>query len=483
MHLNIISRIIGVLLMIFSLTMAVPGGLSLLFHDGASHAFGTAFAVTFLSGLVFWLPNRRSQKRDLGIRDGFLVVSLFWTVLGLFGALPFLLSDQPDLSISEAVFESISGLTTTGATVIVGLDELPISILFYRQFLQWLGGIGIIVIAVAILPILGIGGMQLFRAEIPGPVKDTKLTPRIAGTAKLLFLMYLGLTIICSLSYWLAGMSAFDAICHAFSTIAIGGFSTHDASMGYFDSSLILMICSGFMVISGMSFATHFHACRGFRWRYYLQDSESKFYLSLLAIATMAISLELYHSETFSLKDSFIHGIFHTVSVATTAGFGAEDFSIWPSFLPMALIMLSFVGGCSGSTGGGIKVIRVMLVAKQGLREMRQLLHPNAVIPLKVGRHRVEAKVVSAVWSFVAIYIISFMLITLAMMAFGLDAITAFSATAASINNLGPGLGDVAQSYRSVSDTGKWILCYAMLLGRLEIFTLLVLFLPSFWRR
>lgn len=482
MHLSIICRIIGVLLMIFSLTMAVPGGLSLLFADGAFHAFASAFAVTFISGLVLWFPQRH-QRRDLGIRDGFLVVSLFWTVLGLFGALPFYLADHPGLSVSEAVFESISGLTTTGATVIVGLDELPISILFYRQFLQWLGGIGIIVIAVAILPILGIGGMQLFRAEIPGPVKDNKLTPRIAGTAKLLFLMYLGLTVLCSLSYWAAGMTPFDAICHAFSTVAIGGFSTHDASMGYFQSDLILMICSAFMVISGMSFATHFHSILQLRWRYYLQDSESKFYLSLLAISALAISLELYNRQTFDLGDSFVHGIFHTVSVATTAGFGAQDFSIWPSFLPMALIMLSFVGGCSGSTGGGMKVVRVMLVAKQGMREMRQLLHPSAVIPLKVGRHRVEAKVISAVWSFVAIYIISFMLITLVMMALGLDAVSAFSATAAAINNLGPGLGEVAQSYRSVSDTGKWILCYAMLLGRLEIFTLLVLFLPAFWRR
>lgn len=482
MHLTIVCRIIGVLLMIFSLTMAVPGILSLVFNDGASHAFAAAFGVSLCSGFLLWLPNRKAQQ-DLGIRDGFLVVSLFWTVLGLFGALPFYLSDHPRLTVSEAVFESISGLTTTGATVIVGLDELPISILFYRQFLQWLGGIGIIVIAVAILPILGIGGMQLFRAEIPGPVKNTKLTPRIAGTAKLLFLMYLGLTVACTVAYRLAGMSNFDAICHAFSTVAIGGFSTHDASMGYFDSPLILMICSLFMAISAMSFASHFHVFRHLQWRYYLQDSESKFYLSLLGIAALIVCLELYQSETFGLYDSVINGIFHTVSIATTAGFGAEDISLWPSFLPLALLMLSFVGGCSGSTGGGMKVVRVMLVAKQGLREMRQLLHPNAVIPLKVGRHRVEAKVVSAVWSFIGVYAISYFVMTLAMMAFGLDAVSAISATAAAINNLGPGLGEVAQSYRSVSDAGKWLLCYAMLLGRLEVFTLLVVFMPAFWRR
>ncbi|CAA0104526.1 Trk system potassium uptake protein TrkH [Zhongshania aliphaticivorans] len=482
MHLRIIGRIIGVLLMIFSLTMAVPAVISAWLNDGALNAFVTAFALTFSGGLLFWLANV-NQRHELSIRDGFLIVSLFWTVLGLFGALPFYLADNPGLSVSDAVFESISGLTTTGATVITGLDELPISILFYRQFLQWLGGIGIIVIAVAILPILGIGGMQLYRAEIPGPVKDNKLTPRITGTAKILFLMYVALTLVCTLAYWLAGMSFFDAITHSFSTVAIGGFSTHDASMGYFQSPLILMICSGFMLFAALSFTIHFHVWRSRSIFYYLKDSETSFYLIIVAIATLTISIYLYFSGTYALQDSIIHGVFHTISVVTTAGFGAEDFSIWPSFLPVAVIMLSFIGGCAGSTGGGMKVVRVMLIAKQGIREMKQLIHPNAVIPLKIGSHRVEAKIVSAVWSFVGIYMISFIMITLAMMACGLDALSAFSATAAAINNMGPGLGEVAASYRSVSDAGKWILCYAMLLGRLEIFTLLVLFLPSFWRR
>ncbi|MFT4917899.1 MAG: trk system potassium uptake protein TrkH [Zhongshania aliphaticivorans] len=482
MHLSIICRIIGMLLMIFSLTMAVPALLSIVFSDGALNAFVWAFTLTFCSGLLLWIGNLK-QRQELSIRDGFLVVSLFWTVLGLFGALPFYLADNPGLSISESVFESISGLTTTGATVITGLDELPISILFYRQFLQWLGGIGIIVIAVAILPILGIGGMQLYRAETPGPVKDNKLTPRITGTAKVLFLMYLALTGVCALAYWLAGMSIFDAIGHSFSTVAIGGFSTHDASMGYFNSPLILMICSAFMLFAGMSFTIHFHAWRGRSLKQYFQDSETKFYLSVIGIAIITISIYLFFSGTYSLSDSIVHGIFHTVSVATTAGFGAEDFSIWPSFLPVAVIMLSFMGGCAGSTGGGMKAVRVMLVAKQGIREMNQLIHPSAVIPLKIGTHRVESKVVSAVWSFVGVYMISFIIITLAMMACGLDSLTAFSATAAAINNMGPGLGEVAASYRSVSDAGKWILCYAMLLGRLEIFTLLVLLMPAFWRR
>jgi trk system potassium uptake protein TrkH len=482
MHLSIICRIIGMLLMMFSLTMAVPATIAAVTGDTALNAFVTAFTLTFCSGLLLWLPNFK-KRQELSIRDGFLVVSLFWTVLGLFGALPFYLADDPGLSVSEAVFESISGLTTTGATVITGLDELPVSILFYRQFLQWLGGIGIIVIAVAILPILGIGGMQLYRAETPGPVKDNKLTPRITGTAKVLFLMYLSLTVACTLAYWLAGMSLFDAISHSFSTVAIGGFSTHDASMGYFNSPLILMICSAFMLLAGMSFTIHFHVWRSRSIRHYLVDSETKFYLSVIIISVIIITLYLFTSGTYSATDSIVHGIFHTISIATTAGFGAEDFSIWPSFLPVAILLLSFMGGCAGSTGGGMKAVRVMLVAKQGLREMNQLIHPSAVIPLKIGTHRVASKVVSAVWSFVGVYMISFLLITLAMMACGLDFLTAFSATAAAINNLGPGLGDVAASYRSVSDTGKWILCYAMLLGRLEIFTLLVLLMPAFWRR
>lgn len=482
MHLSIICRIIGTLLMIFSFTMGVPALYSIGYNDGALNAFGSAFALTFSVGFVLWLFTRK-QSHDLGIRDGFLVVSLFWLVLGLFGALPFYLSEYPGLSASDAIFESISGLTTTGATVITNIDELPMSILFYRQFLQWLGGIGIIVIAVAILPILGIGGMQLYRAETPGPVKDNKLTPRITGTAKMLFMMYAGITICCALAYRLAGMTNFDAIGHAFSTVAIGGFSTHDASMGYFDSPLILIICSIFMVLAGLNFTVHFHVWRAKNLALYLRDSESKFFLSVLAIAAIIISVYLFFHSNYSLSNSLIQGIFHTISIATTAGFAAEDFSLWPGFIPFALITLSFIGGCAGSTGGGMKAVRVMLVAKQGLREMRQLIHPSAVIPLKIGKHRVEAKVVSAVWSFIAVYMMSFVAITWIVMACGLDFTSAISATAASINNMGPGLGDVAASYRSVSDGGKWILCYAMLLGRLEIFTLMVLFLPSFWRR
>lgn len=481
MHIKLIFKILGMLLMVFSLTLSTPLLVSLWYSDGTHTAFMMAFAITACAGAVMWAPFS-SQKGDLRTRDGFLITSLFWTVLGLFGSLPFLLAESPELSLSDAVFESLSGLTTTGATVITGLDELPKSILFYRQQLQWLGGIGIIVIALAVLPMLGVGGMQLYRAETPGPVKDSKLTPRITETAKALFLIYLILTASCGLAYWFAGMSMFDAICHAFSTIAIGGFSTHDASMGYFDSPAIMIIASLYMLVAGINFALHFHTLRHRDYKHYIQDSESRFYAYTIAGAAIIVVTYILMKGTYDLGDSILHGVFQTISIATTAGFATADFSAWPSFIPFLLLLLSFMGGCGGSTGGGMKAVRIMLIAKQGVREMSQLVHPNAVIPLKVGNRRVEAKVISAVWSFFAVYMFAFILILMLLMATGLDYTTAFSAVVASINNLGPGLGDVSAHYGDISSPAKWILCFSMLLGRLEVFTLLVLFTPAFWR-
>ena len=482
MHIALIFRILGMLLMVFSLTLFTPIAVSLWYDDGVYPAFLLAFAITVISGALMWMPTAR-QKADLRTRDGFLITSLFWTVLGLYGALPFLLAPNPELTVSDAVFESLSGLTTTGATVITGLDHLPKSILFYRQQLQWLGGIGIIVIAVAILPMLGIGGMQLYRAETPGPVKDSKLTPRIAETAKALFLVYVLLTATCAVAYWAAGMSSFDAICHAFSTIAIGGFSTHDASIGYFNSPAIMLIACLYMMIAGINFALHFYALRQSSYRHYVRDSESRFFAYTILGAAVIVVTYLILNSTYSIDEGLLHGLFQTISIATTAGFATTDFAAWPSFLPFMLIMLSFMGGCGGSTGGGMKAVRVMLMAKQGVRELSQLIHPNAVIPLKVGNRRVEAKVVSAVWSFFAVYVFAFILILFLLMATGLDYVTAFSAVVASMNNLGPGLGEVASNYGSISAPAKWILCFSMLLGRLEVFTLIVLFTPAFWRQ
>ena len=342
---------------------------------------------------------------------------------------------------------------------------------------------GIVALAVAVLPMLGIGGMQLYRAESPGPVKNDNLVPRLAETAKALWYIYLALTAACTVAFWAAGMTLFDAICHSFATVAIGGFSTHDASLGYFDSSLINLIATVFMLIAGVNFALHFTAWRTQSLRQYLRDPEFKFYLIILLVLSVATSVVLFTSATYSGFDSIIHGVFQSVSIATTTGFTTADFSQWPSFLPYMLIYASIIGACAGSTGGGMKVIRILLILKQGLREVQRLIHPNSIIPIKLGNTLVPDRVIEAVWGFFAVYVMVFLALLLALLATGLDVITAFSAVGAAINNLGPGLEGVSQNYSQLSDAAKWILCFAMLLGRLEIFTLLVLFLPMFWRR
>ncbi len=482
MRLRVIQKILGLLLAVFSLALLPPLLISLITGDGAFAAFAIAIGVTLAAGLGLWLPMRR-QQGDLKLRDGFLVVVLFWLVLGLTGAVPFLIADNPHMPPADAIFESMSGLTTTGATVIVGIDHLPPSILFYRQLLQWLGGMGIIVLAVAILPMLGVGGMQLYRAETPGPMKDSKLTPRITETAKTLWYIYVSLTCVCALGYFLGGMNLFDAIGHSFATVAIGGFSTHDASIGYFDSPAIEMVAVVFMFLAGINFSLHFLALRYRNLKPYFYDSEFRTYAVLLiavfVTCTVVLTLQsTHHSFVSALRDS----LFHTVSVGTTTGFTTASFQTWPIFLPLILLFLSFVGGCAGSTGGGMKVIRCLLLYKQGMREIKRLIHPNAILTIRMGDRAVGDRVVDAVWGFFATYVAVFVFLLLGLMATGLDQVTAFSAVAACLNNLGPGLGAVSAHYGDISDTAKYLLCLAMVLGRLEIFTLLVLFTPSFWR-
>jgi trk system potassium uptake protein TrkH len=483
MNWTVIQRILGLLLMVFSLTMLPPIFFSLLYADEAWLSFLEGFALTLAAGIVCWFPVHR-ERRELRLRDGFLVVASFWTVLGTFGAAPLYFDDSLSLSMTDAVFESISGLTTTGATVLTGLDELPRSILYYRQQLQWLGGMGIIVLAVAVLPMLGVGGMQLYRAETPGPVKDTKLTPRITETAKALWYVYLGFTITCFVFYMIAGMGWFDALCHAFSTVAIGGFSTHDLSIGYFDSAAVDLVAVVFMFFAGINFSLHFYAWRYVSIKHYSQDPEFRAYsFVLLVISVMVIAALLYFGTFGTAGDAIVNGLFQAVSIATTTGFTTSDFAAWPMAVPVLLIFASFVGGSAGSTAGGIKVIRWLLVYKQGMREIVRLVHPSAEIPVKLGNKAVPHRVVDAVWGFFSIYVIVFAGMMLAMMATGLDQVTAFSAVAATLNNLGPGLGDVSKGFMSVSDVAKWISIAGMLLGRLEIFTLLVLVTPTFWRR
>ncbi|HET6630865.1 MAG TPA: TrkH family potassium uptake protein [Woeseiaceae bacterium] len=482
MNLMVVQRVLGLLLMLFSLTMLPPVLVGFMFDERAWLPFVESFVVTLAAGVLVWLPVRWVE-RELRVRDGFLVVASFWVVLGAFGALPLVLAVTPVMSVTDAVFESISGLTTTGATVLTGLDMLPKSILYYRAQLHWFGGMGVVVLAVAILPMLGIGGMQLYRAETPGPIKDTKLTPRITQTAKALWYIYLTITVLCAISYLLAGMSAFDAVCHAFATVATGGFATHDLSIGYFNSTAIDLVAIFFMFISGVNFSLHFFAWRYNQPGHYLKDPEFRAY-GFLAVATSAIIvaalwLSGHHDD---LGRAALDGVFHVVSMMTTTGFTTANFSDWPGALPVMLIFVTFFGGSGGSTAGGMKVIRWLLVYKQGAREIVRLVHPSAAIPVKIGGHAVSPRVIDAVWGFFAVYLIAFGVLLLAMMAAGLDQVTAFSAVATTMNNTGPGLGDVAVVFASVPDTGKWIGVIAMLLGRLEIFTLLVLVTPTFWR-
>lgn len=483
MHSKIIIKVLGLLLMVFSLSLVPPVLIALYYQDGGLAAFTDVLVGVLILGLILWYPVRR-HKQDLKIRDGFIIVVMFWTVLGFVGALPFYIEKEVPLALTDAIFESFSGLTTTGATVLTGLDSMPHAILWYRQQLQWMGGMGIIVLAVAILPMLGVGGMQLYRAETPGPVKDSKIAPRISETAKALWYIYAGLTVACATGYWWAGMSWFDAFSHSFSTVAIGGFSTHDASIGFFDNTQIEGIAIFFMFLSGINFAVHFSAFRHLNGFAYFREPEFKAYLAILVAGVLIATSYLYFQEVYAtFDDALRYGLFQTVSIATTTGFANADFSAWPSFLPVMLIFMSFIGGCAGSTAGGMKTIRFVLLFKQGLREIKGLLHPNAILPVKLHGKTIPEKVMTAVWGFFSIYVFTFAILMLAIMALGVDQVTAFSAIAAMMNNLGPGLGEVAANYQTMSDPVKWILTFAMLLGRLEIFTLLVLFTAAFWRK
>jgi len=481
MHLSVILRVTGVLLSCFSTTLVLPVLVAIYYGEDTTRTFGTAFAITMFTGLFLVFMNRGRQELRSG--DGFLVTVLFYLGLGLAGALPIWLAESVPASFTDAAFESLSALTTTGATVFTGLDELPRSILFYRQLLQWLGGMGIIVLAVAILPMLGIGGMQLYRAESPGPVKDNKLTPRITETAKALWYLYLGLTIACAGAYYLAGMSLFDAICHSFSTVAIGGFSTHDASIGYFQSAAIESVAILFMIISGINFGLHFMVLNRRNPLLYLRDMEVRAYLFVLAVVAVVVCFVLVSYPQAS-DSPLRQGIFQAVSMATTTGFTTTNFSLWPSAAPVMLLLAAFAGGCAGSTAGGIKIIRVLLIYLQGAREIKRLIHPNGVFGIKLGNQKVPDRVIQAVWGFFSMYVIVFLSILMVLMLMSeLDFLTAFSAVGATLNNLGPGLGAVAQNYSVLPTSDKWLLIFVMLLGRLEIFTLLVLITPSFWRR
>tara|TARA_B110001452_G_scaffold259760_1_gene256506 strand:+ start:769 stop:2202 length:1434 start_codon:yes stop_codon:yes gene_type:complete len=477
MNLKAISNLFGILLMLFSLSFIVPISISLLYSDSSLNTFLITFLLVLSVGFVFWFTSK-NHKQELSSNDGFIIITLFWLVLAIAGSLPFYLSG---MSVVDSFFESMSGITTTGATVITNIDGLDESLLMYRQLLQWMGGMGLIVLAIAVMPILGIGGGQIYKTEIPGAMSDQKLTPRITETAKALWTIYFGLTVLCALMYWIAGMNGFDAIAHSLSTVSIGGFSTHDDSIGFFNSFGIELVCIIFMIISASSFALHYGAIFRGRALRYFYDPEFRFFISIILLVFAASSLILFFNPGSSESQRSV--LFQAVSIVSTTGFTTTDYSLWPSVIGFLLLIGAFIGGCSGSVGGGIKSWRILIMLNHAHKQLIKIIHPRAVVSVKIGSKVVDGSVAESVWGFFSIYVISFMLLLFALLATGLDFTSAFSAIGACLNNLGPGLGEVSANYSSVTSAGKGILAFGMILGRLEIFTVLVLFMPMFWRR
>ena len=478
-----VVRILGILVACFSLTFLIPIGFGIAYNEPALIAFEEAFIVTLVLGLLV-LGLSWWHKRELQPRDGFLLVAMVWLVLPVFAAIPFY-RFLPELNFAQAYFEAVSGLTTTGATVLVGLDEMPRSILIWRAFLQWLGGMGILILAIAILPLLGVGGMQIYRAEMAGPVKDTKLTPRIAETAKMLYSVYLLISLACFFAYWLAGMNWFDALVHMGTTMSLGGLSSYDASIGHFNSPLIEMIAVLFMLIAGVNFVSHALALKHSSLKLYWLDAQAKWFWFTTLFGSLIVWLFLYFSEVYpTLGESFRHAIFSTVSIATTTGFVTEDFGLWPPFASWFIIFLSVFATSSGSPGCGIKMIRLIILVKQARRELMRIIHPRLVDPLQIEGSVVSNQVIFAVLAYMFFYGVTVIAATFLLLFSGMDLTTALSATIAAVNNMGPGLGEVgpASNYSGLTQFQLWVCSAAMLLGRLELLTLLVVLLPSFWK-
>ncbi|GIK24814.1 MAG: Trk system potassium uptake protein [Betaproteobacteria bacterium] len=479
-----VLRVFALVLLVFALTMLLPAAVAWIGRETAFMAFEAGFAITAGAAALLWLLTRRHTD-ELRVRDGFLLVSLVWTVVPAFAAIPLLLF-FPTMGFTDAYFEAVSGLTTTGATVIEGLDVLPFSINLWRAFLVFLGGMGLIVLAVAILPLLGVGGRQLFSAESPGPIKETKLTPRMAETAKGLWLVYLALAIACTLGYAWAGMGWGDAVIHMFTTLGLGGFSSHDASYAYFNSPRVEAVAIVFMTLAGMNFATHFMAVRRHSLSFYWLDPEIRWYVGVMYASVLGIAVYLWQAGAFpDFLTALRFSAFNTVSIATTTGFANTDYAQWPFFAPLWMLFLCSFVTCAGSTGGGIKMMRAIIVFRQVMREVVHTVHPSAVRTVKLAGAPLPNKIVFAVLAFAFAYMVIIVSFTLLMVFSGLDVVTGFSAVVASFNNTGPGLGEVgpAGTFRSLSDFQTWVCTVAMLLGRLEIFTLLVVLSPAFWRK
>jgi trk system potassium uptake protein TrkH len=479
-----VLNVLGAVVAIFALAMLIPLAVALLAGERASEDYDLAIVATFASGVAMWLGTRRF-RRELLPRDGFLLVTLVWTALPAFAALPLLLH-LPGLSFTDAYFEAMSGLTTTGATVLSGLQDLPLSINVWRCLLQWLGGMGIIVMAVAILPLLGVGGSQVFRSEYAGPLKEAKLTPRIADTAKLLYAVYVGLSLACFLAYWLAGMRWVDALMHTFSTMGIGGFSSYDASFAHWDSPAIERVAVVFMTLAGINFTLHFTAWRSRSPAVYLRDPEARTYLLVLAAAVVVLTAFLVFRDVHPDWDgAFRQALFNGVSIITTTGYASTDYNQWPIFAPILMLFLASFATCAGSTGGGIKMIRGLILLKQARREFVRILHPRSIAPVTVGERVIENQVIFAVLAFMLIYGASITWLSILLLASGLDLITALTAVFACINNIGPGLNQVGpgSNYAALDGFETWVCTFAMLIGRLELLSVLVLFTPAYWRK
>jgi trk system potassium uptake protein TrkH len=479
-----ILHVLGLIVLVFGLSMLAPLLLSELTLDGAQRAYDFAALITVGAGLLMWLVGRH-WRRELKTRDGILLVVLTWTLLPAFAALP-LLFYMPNLALADAYFEAMSGLTATGATVLSGLDDMPQSINLWRAQLHWVGGLGVIVLVTAVLPLLGVGGRQMFKAETPTPMKDQKLTPRMAETAKGLWVVYVILTGLCIATLWALGMSFFDALVHSFSIMGLGGFSSHDASLGYFDSLPLEIAVGVFALVAGVNFATHFAFLRGRSFSYYWNDPELRWFLGFVLSSGVVLALLLWQRDVFlDFPTALRYAVFNTISVATTLGFATTDYGQWPFFAGLWLLFLCSFSTGAGSTGGGIKMMRAILLYKQVYRELKKLIHPNAVIPLRLGNEIVPNKVVYAVLAFLFIYVASIVSLSFVLSFTGLDVLTSFSAIVACINNTGPGLGQVgpATTYAVFNDFQVSVCTFAMLLGRLELFTLLVVLTPAFWRK
>lgn len=480
-----VVNVLGALLALFAAYYVLPVATALAYREMAElWVFLQSAGLTLAVGLALLLLTRR-QRADLKPRDGYLLVSVSWLSVTAAAALPLMLG-EPHLQFTDAYFESMSGLSTTGSTVINGLDGLPHTVNLWRHALHWLGGMGIIVLAVAVLPLLGVGGMQMYRAETPGPVKDAKLTPRITETAKALWFVYTGITVACAAALMLAGMPIFDAICHAFAAMALGGFSTHDASIAYFNSPAIEIVLMIFMVIAAINFSTHFVAIRRGDLGAYRRDPEARWVVIWLAVSILLLTMVVYRAGLFDSYEATLRQVaFMTISMATTTGFVTADYSYWPIFASMWMLFLTCVIPCTGSTGGGIKMFRALILIKQCFREMFLLVHPQAVAPLRIGGQVVASRIAFSVLAFIFVYFMSVVVLTFAQLLTGMDFISAFTAVVSSINNTGPGLGRVgpANNYASLSDTQTWICTLAMFLGRIELFTFLLLFSRTFWRK